>query len=231
MESLGMRLRARRESLGWTLDEVEKETKIRKHYLEALENDEHQLLPAMVYASGFVKRYAQLLDMDPQEALEEFRRGVVPKVDAPMEVLNLPLGNKRKLTFPVRNIFIAILFLIIVIWSGIFLVNYLTSQYEATHPSPAASEAPISTPAEPAVQGINLELAASEACWLRITVDDQPMMEETLQPGESRQYTANEKAVLVLGNAGGVSMVYNGQEMGLAGDSGQVMTLTFPPQE
>ncbi len=61
MDGFGERLRATREWLGITLDEVEAETKIRKLYIEALENENFAILPPQVYAIGFVKQYARVL--------------------------------------------------------------------------------------------------------------------------------------------------------------------------
>ena len=49
---LGEILRSRRLSLGLTLEDVEEETKIRKYYLEALEENNYDLLLPW-YASGF----------------------------------------------------------------------------------------------------------------------------------------------------------------------------------
>ena len=67
--SLGPWLREHRTALGLGLDEVERETRIGRRYLEAIEGERYELLPAPVYARGFVRGYARCLGLDEEEAL------------------------------------------------------------------------------------------------------------------------------------------------------------------
>ncbi|WP_258110127.1 RodZ domain-containing protein [Alicyclobacillus sp. SP_1] len=71
VRDLGQRLKDTRESQGLSLDEVADRTKIRTHYLKALENGEWDFLPGDVYARGFVRSYADVLGMDGQALLAE----------------------------------------------------------------------------------------------------------------------------------------------------------------
>ena len=66
---LGPWLREHRTALGLGLDEVERETRIGRRYLEAIEGERYELLPAPVYARGFVRGYARCLGLDEEEAL------------------------------------------------------------------------------------------------------------------------------------------------------------------
>ena len=66
---LGAWLRGHREALGLGLDEVARETRIGRRYLEAIEGERYELLPAPVYARGFVRGYARCLGLDEEEAL------------------------------------------------------------------------------------------------------------------------------------------------------------------
>lgn len=72
MRELGQLLRERRIELGIDLDEVQTKTKIRKRYLQALENGDWNTLPGEVYARGFVRSYAELLGLDGMALLREF---------------------------------------------------------------------------------------------------------------------------------------------------------------
>ena len=65
---LGPWLRERREARGLDLARAELDTKISRRYLEAIEADQLELLPAPVYASGFVRGYARYLGLDESEA-------------------------------------------------------------------------------------------------------------------------------------------------------------------
>lgn len=59
---VGQRLKEERLRQGLSLEEIEEETKIRKYYLQALEEENFQVLPPQVYATGFVKDMPNFLD-------------------------------------------------------------------------------------------------------------------------------------------------------------------------
>jgi cytoskeletal protein RodZ len=72
LNSIGFALRQRRESLSLTLEEIERHTHIRKHYLQALEAGEFDLLPSSVQARGILNNYARFLDLDVDELLLQY---------------------------------------------------------------------------------------------------------------------------------------------------------------
>lgn len=63
-DTVGAELRAARESRELSLEQVEKQTRIRIHYLAALEADEYAELPSAVQARGFLRNYARFLGLD-----------------------------------------------------------------------------------------------------------------------------------------------------------------------
>lgn len=67
-------LRDTREKKGILLEDVEKATRIRRKFLEAIENDEYALIPSSLYAKGFVKNYSEFLGLDSATTLAFFRR-------------------------------------------------------------------------------------------------------------------------------------------------------------
>lgn len=72
MIELGQLLKERRVVLGMDLEDVERRTKIRKRYLEALESGDWSVLPGEVYARGFVRSYAECVGLDGLELLERY---------------------------------------------------------------------------------------------------------------------------------------------------------------
>jgi cytoskeleton protein RodZ len=68
--SVGAYLRQERERKNISLDDVAKVTRISLQYLEALERDEFQTLPASVFARGFLRTYAAHIGLDPEEVLD-----------------------------------------------------------------------------------------------------------------------------------------------------------------
>ncbi|HUV94818.1 MAG TPA: RodZ domain-containing protein [Anaerolineae bacterium] len=110
MGEVGTRLREAREQQGLSLEQAEETTRIRRVFLEALEEERFDVLPGDVYARGFIRNYAQFLGLDPQELSASFRavRGKAPARYVP-RVLDEPLvprpGSNR--------------------WAGIFLAFML----------------------------------------------------------------------------------------------------------
>src|SRR5579872_4832253 len=67
-------LRTAREDKGVSLAQAEAATMIRRSYLQALEDDEHGLLPGAVYTKGFLRNYAVFLGLDPSHVLSVYHR-------------------------------------------------------------------------------------------------------------------------------------------------------------
>lgn len=114
MGEVGSRLREAREQQGLSLEQAEETTRIRRVFLEALEEERFDVLPGDVYARGFIRNYAQFLGLDPQELLASFRaaRGKAPARYVP-RVLDEPLvpgpGSNRW-----AGLFLAFMLLVVV---------------------------------------------------------------------------------------------------------------------
>ena len=67
MSRLGEQLRAQRERKGITLEQAAGDTRIREKFLKALEDGDYQSLPGPVYTRGFLRNYAEYLDLKTDE--------------------------------------------------------------------------------------------------------------------------------------------------------------------
>ncbi len=72
MFEIGSTLRQARERRRLGLDQVEAETKIRARYLRALEDEQFDLLPGPAYIKGFLRTYAEYLDLDGTLFVDEY---------------------------------------------------------------------------------------------------------------------------------------------------------------
>lgn len=84
MSELGDVLRKAREEKGYSLDDIQELTKIRKRYLEALESGDYSVLPGKFYIRAFIKNYADTVGLDADEVLRYYHTEVpeaVPTVD------------------------------------------------------------------------------------------------------------------------------------------------------
>ncbi|MGD9934815.1 MAG: helix-turn-helix domain-containing protein, partial [Dehalococcoidia bacterium] len=71
MASVGSTLRLAREQRGLTIEQVAQDTRISQRFLEAIERDEFDALPAPVYVRGFIRSYSSYLRLDAAPLLAE----------------------------------------------------------------------------------------------------------------------------------------------------------------
>jgi transcriptional regulator with XRE-family HTH domain len=75
MEEVGRLLRETREKLGLTHQEVERATRIRARFIEAMERGDLSSLPSAVQARGFLRNYADYLGLNPDDVLQRYAQG------------------------------------------------------------------------------------------------------------------------------------------------------------
>lgn len=95
-----------------------------------------------------------------------------------------------------------------------------------TLPTPTVPASPTPTPRPTAtpevVARISLELRTTQRSWLRVIVDGQPPEEGMLDANQSRTWEADQSISIRTGNAGGVILILNGEELGPMGAIGAV---------
>jgi cytoskeletal protein RodZ len=136
-QTLGEILRMQRESKGLTLEQAAEDTRIREKFLAALETGDHHALPGAVYTKGFLRNYAEYLDLDSADlvALYTAERVGTPEPRrrfAPMR----PVMRSGMYISP------AILVPIVVLAAVALFVGYLSYQFAsfATPPRIEVSE-------------------------------------------------------------------------------------------
>lgn len=76
MSELGQLLRKARLDKGITLDDLQETTKIRKRYLEAIEEGNYKVLPGSFYVRAFIKSYAEAVGHNPNELLYTYHNEI-----------------------------------------------------------------------------------------------------------------------------------------------------------
>jgi cytoskeletal protein RodZ len=72
VETLGDYLKNKREAQNITLEEVSQATRIRRTILEAIENNDYDLIPPKVFTQGFIKSYASYLGLDENDVIKRY---------------------------------------------------------------------------------------------------------------------------------------------------------------
>jgi cytoskeleton protein RodZ len=103
----------------------------------------------------------------------------------------------------------------------------------APQAEPSAASAPqVKSPAvnsppqpqkSPGSAPYRLRVQANAKTWLHVTIDDQPMKRLFLHSGQSLEWSAARGFTLSLGNAGGVKLTMDGQELPPVGKAGQMV--------
>jgi cytoskeletal protein RodZ len=134
--NIGDTLRAAREVEGLTLEQVERQMRIRAKYLHALESERFDQLPGEAYGRTFLREYARLLGIEPTPLVEEFDRRFGPAEDTPIALT--PVRRRRSY----RKI-AAIVVLALV---GASVGAWLLAATGSTHTSAKVVEVAIATP-------------------------------------------------------------------------------------
>ncbi len=91
---IGPTLREARNRRKVDLSEVEAAIKIRVRYLQAMENEDWDVLPGGAYTRGFIRTYASYLGLDGERLADDYRRGTAPPGGErpPKRVEPVPMG-------------------------------------------------------------------------------------------------------------------------------------------
>ncbi len=139
MKSVGAILKEAREKKKLTIEQVERGTKIRLKFLQAIENDDFSPMPSLSYAKGFVKNYAEFLGLNSSTVLAFFRRQTteVPKSSILPKGMAEPLNRSFWQLTPGK--FMAI---VITILAGMFLLYFSLQYYKLQAPPALTIESP-----------------------------------------------------------------------------------------
>ena len=70
MFEIGTTLREARVRRALTLQQVEEDIKIRVKYVQAMENEDWDVMPGVTYVKGFLRTYATYLGLDPDVIID-----------------------------------------------------------------------------------------------------------------------------------------------------------------
>jgi cytoskeleton protein RodZ len=291
LSGVGAFLREERRNRSLELRQVAKMTRLRIYFLEAIEKEAWDELPAPVFVMGFIRSYANALGLDEGYAIGLYKevQPFEPTVPKPLQVQE-KTGRGR----------VILLILLLGILGGVLL--YLWQQGTAPHEKPRVSPEsaetkttetePVAPPPEmpqerveeetateatadpgalvdegvepeekkedsvavepsqpvenaPVISEVEgkqeppqmtgepeakmvLEAEVQKRTWVQISVDGKEPKAFNFQPGSHIRWEAEKEFDILIGNAGGMVMLFNGKKLSQLGEEGQVIRLKLP---
>jgi hypothetical protein len=226
MFEIGRSLRDARRQLGVDLDAAQRATRIRRRYLEAIEEERFELLPAPAYARGFLREYADFLGLDGEIYVAEYDERFAPHEDAP--VAPTPLRAPSRLVSPGV---VALLLGIVVVAIGLVAWSLggrshspkaaPTTPVTRTHHAKAArprtsSRAAAARPLPPPKP---LVLTAARGdCWVLVrlgSASGRVVYESVLRRGQTVAFGLRQPLLLRVGAGGNLDATANGKPITL----------------
>jgi cytoskeletal protein RodZ len=249
-------LKKRREEMGLDVATVADLLKIRADYLSSIEDSLFEKLPPLVYTLGYVRSYACYLGVDADALVQYYSEHLslpsghttiipigysqkrIPKFLAVIPVLLLavaafivfPLFQKQAATVPVSS-------------NKVLAEKKVPAAHDEGNQTLAAPATPVQNSgvvSNPAVgeAGIisggvkngqhSLDITVLDTTWMSIKFIDGKTEEVLFRPGEEKRWKFSESAFIRVGNAGGIKLRFDGEDLGAPGDPGQVKSLTLP---
>ncbi len=157
-ESFGTWLRRQREVREIDLREIADSSKVSMSYLRAFEEDRFEVLPAPLFAKGFLRQYARYVGLDPEEVVNFYLAARQPENEEPS------LQPHASVEPPARNY----LFFVLSVTAALVLLVWLLSVFNdrapassrkvpdanAATPASAASTRPVSESPQRAVDRV-----------------------------------------------------------------------------
>jgi cytoskeletal protein RodZ len=229
---LGEVLAAKRGERGLTIEQAATATRIRAHYLSALESDELERLVAPVYAKGHLRTYARYLGLDPEPLVKMLKT----ETQDPHRLLSIgSLVTRPRMVVTAPAIVAAGIVLLAGAFGGYAWRQIQVAQRPAASPpavqvalvTPASS--PVPTP-RPQTKPIVVEVRVTEEVWINVFVDGRPQYADAGKtlPAGSVVYFSGVDIKITSGKAGSTFISIDGRAMGAMGTG--VATRDFSSQ-
>ena len=121
---VGASLRAERERLGLTLEQVSAETRIPMRHLHAIEDGAFTALPGRTYATGFARTYAKVLRLDAEQVVAQVRAEMGTEPAEQEQADRFEPGDPARVATP-RLGLLALVACVLVVLGGFFFMRAL----------------------------------------------------------------------------------------------------------
>jgi cytoskeletal protein RodZ len=251
---IGAQLRTAREAMSLSIATLAQRTRVPARTLAAIERNDQSALPPHPFGRGFVRTYAEEVDLDPDRIARDYFAQFPEQPDSGRaHVLRESPDVSWQPPSQWMGMGTAVAILLVVVAAAVVLGRRGDSTPEpgtvgtagtsAATPAPTAAapatpqpiDRPDGTPASavatpPASGAITVVLSLTRPCWVAATVDGRRTIYRILQPGERHTIVAERDMMIRLGDAGAVAWTINGRDAGTPGTNGAVRDVRITPE-
>ncbi len=232
MNGPGKVLQQARKKKRYSVDRVHKITKIKKEYIEGLENDNVSAFPAELYYKNFLKTYAQFLSLDPTEMLNLYEQSKLDQQEDLFKQSNNNIENKfvefykknKQTLIYIGYGLIAVLVICIII---MLIPTKKAANQESQKPAVTKQENKKVQEQKPAEQ--KLYVKAIEDTWIKVVGDDKKLFENILSKDKTFEATTKQEFNIKIGNIDGIEVYFNDKRIDISkgASNSKVNTITL----
>lgn len=221
MASLGQELKRERELRGISLKEIADSTRIGLKYLQAIEDDQLQIIPGTFFIRAILRSYARTVGLDEDQVLNRYQ-----ELQSYEQESSEPRPNQKRmprLASSRRRVLILGSGVVLILFALLLSMVLRSPQQkpEPLGPLPASISGssppptlgvPPTQPSQEVRTALDLEMTFIEETWLQVFANGTLAFEGIKKQGDSLHFSDAREITLNLGNAGGFAFFLNGKK-------------------
>ncbi len=225
-EEIGKRLSDARQKKKLSVEAASRATRIQSSMITALEEGKADSMMSRVYVVLFLKKYAKLLDLDPEALAREYKSSFKGEEKQIFDIKKDPpegsFAGPKILEIAIYVLTGALVISVIFISTAKLRLFYRAGRKVTAQkitPSPASSKAKNASafPIAPD-EKITLRIKGENESWLRVNSDGKKVFEGILKKNESKELTGDNELELWVGRLEVLDFYVNGKSTGKLGN-------------
>jgi cytoskeletal protein RodZ len=237
--SFGRYLQSMRLEKKISLEKVSEETRIAISNLQLIEKEALEALPDEVFVKGFLRSYASAIGADGDEAVKLYEA----RLNMVSRLTDAGHFSPRSSLFAWRNLILSITTILAVIALTLYGTLYFQSrmpQTETVKPPAGSEHSETALPRQETDSSVKqvatlkplkklvLHITAVDNTWIKVIIDNKVSKEYNLMSGDKLELEASAGFNLLIGNAGGLELEFDGKPIKIAGKAGEVVNIQLP---
>ena len=230
--SVGASLIEVRKAAALSTSELSKRTRIPESVIEDLERDNFTTSGGPAYARGHIRNIARVCGADADPILSKFDSQTIPLNKSIRELLNdTNATTAKRVRKPISwkgLTGVAAGVVALFVFGGALISTINSDEVDTQETSQIEDSGPVAKK----VDGVEVTLkGVNGLSWVAVN-DSSGATQYSGRIREGEQMTFNDDQLLyiVIGNAGAIQLVVNGEDLGVPGKVGEVVRLEFGPQ-